>query len=68
MKTINVILVGYGACLLIGLSLFVAGLVMERPGLWRIAAWFGVASLVIGSLPLLSLAVVSLVEKMRRRP
>ncbi len=54
-------------CSLIGAVLFITGIVSEKPTLKATGAWFGVAAFAIASLPLLTVLVMSFIEKIRRK-
>jgi hypothetical protein len=56
-----------GGCFLLGVILFVTGLITDRPSLKTTGCWLGLAAFLIAALPILTLAVVALIEKARRK-
>jgi hypothetical protein len=58
---------GSGGCFLLGVILFVTGLITDRPSLKTNGCWLGLAAFLIAAWPILTLAVVELIEKARRK-
>jgi len=64
---VQCVMAGSGCCLVLGAILFLTGHVTERPSFKATGCWFGIAAFLIAALPLLTLAVVALIEKFRRK-
>jgi len=64
---IQIILVGAGGCVATAAILFVTGIFTESSLLKSIGAWFAIAAFAIAALPMLSVLVMLLIEKLRRK-
>ena len=56
-----------GSCMGLAAILFVAGIGFNQPALKSVAKWLWIAAVVIAFLPLIILAVVTAIEKLRRK-
>ena len=63
---IHFVMGGSAISFLIGAVMFILGIVKNSASLKLMGAWFGIAAFAIASLPLLTLAFMLLVEKLRR--
>jgi hypothetical protein len=64
---IQFIMLGAGGCILTAAILFVMGIIAENPSFKLVGAWFALAAFAIGVLPLLTVLVMLLIEKFRRK-
>jgi len=60
-------MLGAGGCTVIAATLFVTGIFAEIPLLKTVGAWFAIAAFAIAVLPLLTVLVMLMIEKVRRK-
>lgn len=64
---IQFIMLCAGGCIATATVLFLSGIVADKPILKAFGCWFAIAAFGIASLPLLTVLVMLLVEKLRRK-
>jgi len=64
---IQFIMFGTGGCIATAVVLFLSGIFAEKPTLKTVGCWLAIGAFAVASLPLLTVLVMSLVEKLRRK-